>query len=123
MTKISKSVIQKDGKYLLLKRSTESKSFPGLWDFAGGKDDPGETPEQSVIRETKEETTFDIDPGPMVKETEYHDDQFDLLLRYFEPTVISGELTLSHEHTEIKWVSQDEIVDLETHPSVPLFFE
>ena len=61
MLEVSKSVISKEGKYLLLKRADHSRNFPSLWDFAGGKDDLGETPKESVVRETLEETCFEID--------------------------------------------------------------
>ena len=123
MIKISKSIIEKDGEYLLLKRSDTSKSFPGLWDFAGGKDNPGETPEQSVVRETKEETDFDVEPGEMVKKAEYHDDQYDLLFHYFTPTILSGQLKLSHDHSGFKWVPKDEIKNFDLHPCVILYFD
>jgi len=122
MIEISKSVIQKDGKFLLLKRALSSKSYPGMWDFAGGKHDPGETPEQAVIRETREETSYEIDPGKEIKKEEYHDEQHDLLFHYFVPTVLSGKLKLSYDHSEFKWVTKSEMENFELHPSVKLFF-
>lgn len=123
LLEISKSVIKREGRYLVLKRAMESKSFPGLWDFAGGKHDPGETSSESVIRETKEETNYDIKPGREIKTEEYHDDQFDILFHFFEPQVIGGELELSHDHSEYKWLTPEEISDLDLHPAVKLYFE
>ena len=123
MIEISKSVIQKNGKFLLLKRASHSKSYSDMWDFAGGKHDPGETPTQAVIRETKEETSFDIEPGNEIRTEEYHDEKHDLLFHYFTPKILSGDLTLSPDHSDFKWLSKEEMKDFELHPSVKLFFE
>jgi 8-oxo-dGTP diphosphatase len=123
MIEISKSIIKKNGKFLLLKRASHSKSYPNLWDFAGGKHDSGETPKQAVIRETKEETSYDINPGEEIKKAEYHDEKHDLIFHFFIPKIISGDLTLSSEHSEYKWLTQEKIKDFELHPSVKLFFD
>lgn len=122
MIEISKSVIQKNNKYLLLKRASHSKSYPDLWDFPGGKHDPGETTEQAVIRETKEETSYGIKPGKEIQKQEYHDEKHDLLFHYFIPEIISGDLKLSSEHSDFKWVSEEEMKNLDLSPSVRLFF-
>jgi len=123
MIEISKSVIQKNEKYLLLKRASHSKSYPGIWDFPGGKHGPGETPEQAVTRETKEETAFIINPGNELKTKKYHDDKQNLLFHYFIPQILSGDLTLSPDHSDFIWVKKEEAQNLELHPSVKLFFE
>ncbi|MCK5629660.1 MAG: NUDIX hydrolase [Nanoarchaeota archaeon] len=123
MIEISKSVIQKDSKFLLLKRASHSKSYPDMWDFAGGKHDPGETPEEAAIRETKEETSYDIEPGIEIRTEEYHDKKHDLLFHYFTPKILSGDLTLSPDHSDFKWLSKKEMKSFELHPSVKLFIE
>ncbi|MFA5022303.1 MAG: NUDIX domain-containing protein [Patescibacteria group bacterium] len=123
MIEISKAVIQKNGKFLLLKRASHSKSYPNMWDFAGGKHDAGETPEQSVIREVKEETAFDLDPGPEVKTIHYQDEQFDLLFHYFIPKNISGSLKISPDHSEYKWFTKKEVNFLKLHPAVKEYFK
>ena len=122
MIEISKAVIEKEGKYLLLKRASHSKSYPDLWDFTGGKDDPGETHEESVIRETQEETSFVIDPGKEIKTIPYKDEKHDLLFHYFVPQPVEGEIKLSDDHSEYKWFSLEEIKILELHPAVRLYF-
>ena len=123
MIEISKSVIQKNGKFLLLKRASFSRSYPDLWDFAGGKHEPGEIPEQAVIRETKEETSYDINPGPELKKEEYHDEKHDLLFHFFTPEIISGDLKLSRDHSDFGWVTKEDMKNLKLHPSVDLFFK
>lgn len=122
MLKISKAIIIKDSKYLLLKRAPISASFPDLWDFAGGKHDLNETSVDSVIRETKEETSFDIKPGEIEKELEYHDEKFDLIFYFFNIKSYSGNLKLSTDHIEYLWLSKEEIKKYKLHPSVKLYF-
>jgi 8-oxo-dGTP diphosphatase len=122
MISISKAVIKSEEKYLLLKRAEHSRSFPGVWDFAGGKDDIGETPEESVTRETKEETSLEITSGEEVKRAEYHDEHFDLLFHYFSPKILSGNVSLSPDHEDFIWASEEEIQNLALHPSVRCFF-
>ena len=58
-------VLIKDGKTLLGQRP-EHKSLPGLWEFPGGKIELGETPEQALRRELKEELAIEADIGPHV---------------------------------------------------------
>ncbi len=123
MLEISKAVIQKDGKYLLLKRASNALSFPGLRDFTGWKDDPGETHTQSVMREVKEETSYDIIPWDEMKRAEYHDKKYDLSFHYFIPASVRGEIRLSDEHSDLLRATLEEIKNLELHPSVPLFFD
>ncbi len=123
MIEISKAVIQKNKKFLLLKRATHSKSYPNLWDFASGKHNSNETPEKSVTRETKEKTDFDINPGPEIKTVRYQDKYFDLLFHYFIPSITSGEIKISKDHSEYKWVTKEEINFLKLHPSVKEYFK
>ncbi len=119
--KISKAVIEKDGKYLLLKRATSS--YPDTWDFTGGINDKNETSTEAVIRETKEETALDIEPGEEIKKAFYVDDNFELTFHYFIPESISGTLKLSNDHSEYIWKTKEELKELDLHPSVSKFFE
>ncbi len=122
MIEVSKAVIQEDGKYLLLRRASHSASHPDLWDFPGGKHNAGESSRESVIREVKEETSFDIEPGEEIKKVSYQDDRYDLLFHYFAPSLVSGDLKLSPDHSEYKWVGVGDLGGLKLHPSIKLFF-
>ena len=55
---VAAGLIDADGRILLSQRP-ESKSMAGLWEFPGGKVDPGESPEQALIRELQEELGID----------------------------------------------------------------
>lgn len=123
MFEISKAIIKQNNKYLLLKRASHSKTFPDTWDFAGGKFDKGETPIEALIRETKEETNFDIEKAEELFQLMYKDNNHHLLLHYFKPIHLEGNFKLSHEHSIYNWFSEKEIKKLDLHPSVILYFE
>jgi len=58
------ALIDVDGRVLLTQRP-EGKSMAGLWEFPGGKVDPGETPEAALARELEEELAIKVDPGDL----------------------------------------------------------
>ena len=60
MTQTAAAAIIQNKKILLLKRSQSTKKYPGCWTFPGGKSEKNETPEETVIREVKEETSLDF---------------------------------------------------------------
>jgi 8-oxo-dGTP pyrophosphatase MutT (NUDIX family) len=60
MVNISSALIIKDKKILLNLRAKGVEKFPSYWGFPGGKNDDGETPEEAVVREVKEEIGLDF---------------------------------------------------------------
>jgi ADP-ribose pyrophosphatase YjhB (NUDIX family) len=121
MIHISKAIIEIDGKFLLLKRATTS--YPGTWDFAGGKDDPDETHEESVVRETKEETNYKILPDEEVKTIEYIGEDRRVMFHYFMLKKIEGKFLISQDHSDRMWATKGEIEEMDLHPSVALYFD
>ncbi len=123
MIELAKAVIQKNNQYLLLKRTVKSKNFPELWDFPGGKLEPGETPTQAIIREVEEETALVIIPEKEIKTTSFKRDHLDLFFHYFTPSNHKGNIQLSPDHTAFKWVKKEQMSTLNLHPSVIEFFK
>ena len=119
---LAKAVIREGEKYLLLKRSPDAKVYPDRWDFPGGKLDQGETAEEAVVREVKEETGLDVAFGPRIKQTEYEDTDYILVFYYFIPQSLSGNIRLSDAHSEYQWFAEKEIRDLTCHWSITEFF-
>lgn len=127
MIKPQKAVIKRDGKYLLLLRAAHLATFPEHWDFPGGRLDPGETKEEAVIREVFEETSLAIENPKVVGiyNLEIKKVGFGLVEFTIHTTSnAKGEVKLSDEHTDFKWLTKDEILEITNlHPYIRDYFK
>ena len=78
------------------------------WEFPGGKIEAGETPEQALAREIREELDTEIAVGSQLIQVEYDYPEFHLSMGCYWCTVISGRLTLK-EHEAAKWLRPEEL--------------
>jgi len=107
-----KAVIIQAGKFLVLKRSLHAAHHAGDWDFPGGKLEYGEGPGQGLEREVLEETGLKVKAvRPVFVFAEANKDENDVFI-VWECKKVSGEVKLSHEHTEWKWASKDEALGM-----------
>jgi len=90
--------------------------FKGGWEFPGGKIESGETPEEALVREIREELDTEIEVGELMETVEYDYPTFHLSMQCFWCTVVSGDLVLK-EHAAAKWLSKDELFDVEWLPA------
>ena len=90
--------------------------FKGWWEFPGGKIEVGETPEQALAREIKEELTADIEVGELIHTIEYDYPKFHLSMDCFWAEVKSGQLVLK-EAEAAKWLAFDEIDSVKWLPA------
>lgn len=90
--------------------------FKDGWEFPGGKMEAGETPEQALARELREELAVEVKVGDFICTVEYDYPKFHLTMHCFFCTVISGELKLL-EHEAAKWLSKTELHDIAWLPA------
>jgi 8-oxo-dGTP diphosphatase len=115
------ALIDADGRVLLAQRP-EGKSMAGLWEFPGGKVEPGETPEAALIRELKEELGIDVSLACLAPFTfashAYAD--FHLLMPLFVCRRWQGTIA-PHEGQALKWVRPAKLSEYPMPPAdVPL---
>ena len=82
--------------------------FKGGWEFPGGKVEPGETPEDAIVREIREELDIEIEVERYIDIIEYDYPKFHLSMDCFLCRIISGDLILK-EHEAAKWLGKDEL--------------
>ena len=90
--------------------------FKDGWEFPGGKIEPGETPQQALAREIKEELDTEIEVGDYLETVEYDYPTFHLSMDCFFCTIKSGELVLK-EHEAAKWLTAETLDSVDWLPS------
>jgi 8-oxo-dGTP diphosphatase len=115
------ALIDQDGRVLIAQRPA-GKSMAGLWEFPGGKLDPGETAEEALVRELREELSIETSQSclaPLTFNSHCYDD-FNLLLMLFVCRKWSGIVT-SLESQEFKWVKPRSLTKFHMPPAdIPL---
>jgi 8-oxo-dGTP diphosphatase len=106
-------LINEEGKLLILKRSTDSKTNPGKWEFPGGKVDQGESFDQALVREVYEETQLKIALDHVVGVSEQNLHLIRAVHIIMSGKIIEGQLTLSDEHEGYAWVFFENLPEYE----------
>ena len=120
MIKVVAALIEKDGKYLIARRSTGDENVLGKWEFPGGKVQENETEEHAIEREIKEEFELNIKAIRFVTNSIYEYPGKTIDLRLYECKYLSGEFHL-HDHSEYKFVKKEDIVKYDLCPAdIPL---
>ena len=100
------AIIKKENKIFATQRG--SGEFKGGWEFPGGKIEPGETPQNALIREIIEELDTTIQVNELVDIVEYDYPKFHLTMHCFLCKLVSGDLVLK-EHQDAKWLDKNEL--------------
>lgn len=101
-----------DGLLLVLRRHDNDEHRPGLWDLPGGQVDVGEDPRMAAMREAKEEAGIDLyNLYPIHVASRVHDD-CQVIKTVFTTDEYDGAITLSDEHTEFRWITPNQFVNL-----------
>ena len=108
------ALIIKDNKIFVTQRGYGE--FKDFWEFPGGKIEEGETEEEALKREIKEELDTIIEVKELFKEIDYDYPNFHLHMKIFISKIKEGKLTLV-EAEDSKWTSKDEIKNLNWLPA------
>jgi len=111
------ALIDADGRVLLARRP-EGKAMAGLWEFPGGKVEPGETPEAALIRELDEELGIDVSANCLAPFTfaSHGYEDFHLLMPLYVCRVWSGRLA-PREGQQTAWVRPERLADYPMPPA------
>ncbi|MFK0300413.1 (deoxy)nucleoside triphosphate pyrophosphohydrolase [Brevundimonas sp. NPDC090276] len=114
---VAVALVDPDGRVLIAKRP-EGKQLAGMWEFPGGKVEPGERPEQALIRELKEELGIDVNEAclaPFVFASHAYE-SFHLLMPLYLCRRWSGVVT-AKEHAGLAWVKPNKLGDYPMPPA------
>lgn len=112
--RVSAAVIHRDGKIFATQRGYGE--YKGKWEFPGGKREEGESGEEALEREIREELDSKVKIEKLICTTDYDYPTFHLTMDVYLSTLIEGKLTLL-EHEDAQWVSLDSIDDLDWLPA------
>lgn len=104
--RVAAAVISENGKILATQRGYGA--YKDFWEFPGGKIEAGETPEQALIREIKEELAVTVRIERFLTTAEYDYPEFHLSMDCFLCTIAEGEPALL-EHESAAWLSADRL--------------
>ena len=108
------AIIIENGKVFATQRGYGE--FKDGWEFPGGKIEPGETPEEAIVREIKEELDTEVEVIELLDTVEYDYPNFHLSMGCFICKIKSGDLVLK-EHEAAKWLTKDTLGSLEWLPA------
>ena len=107
------AIIFREEKVLCVQRTEHEKEYVSLkWEFPGGKIEVGESREEALVREIREELSVDIEDAEFLMTVEHTYPDFHLTMHVYTGVVTKGEITLN-EHIALKWLSVDELDQLD----------
>ena len=117
--RVTAAIIRHSSKVLLARRRTGSH-LEGLWEFPGGKIELGETPEECLARELREEFELEATVGAFVASSCYRYGQKEIELLAYEVELGPGQLILN-SHDEVRWVPVKDLCSIDLAPAdVPI---
>ncbi len=111
IVKVAAAILEKEGKFLITRRHRHSH-LGHLWEFPGGKLEVGETPQDCIIRECKEEIGLEIRPLHLYREVEHCYPEVSVHLYFFICQIISGKAK-ALDCAGIAWASPEELKNYE----------
>jgi mutator protein MutT len=115
ITEVVAALIWDQNKFIICQRPA-NKARGMLWEFVGGKVEPGETKEQALIRECREELAITLLVGDVFMEVDHVYPDLTIHLTLFNAAITSGT-PQKLEHNDIRWITVDEIAQYEFCPA------
>lgn len=106
----------RDGDKFLICRRPANKARGFLWEYVGGKVEPGETKQEALIRECREELNITISVGDIFIDVTHEYPDITIHLTLFNAKIKSGTITLK-EHSAARWITSDEISNYKFCPA------
>lgn len=106
------AVFQNEEGHFYCARRKDEGPLALKWEFPGGKIEAGETHQEALIREIKEELNTDIKLNDFIMTVKHQYKNFHLTMHAYYATIINGSLT-QNEHTGAKWLSKAELDQLD----------
>ena len=115
MTEVVAALIWRGGRFLICQRPAH-KARGLLWEYVGGKVEPGETREQALVRECREELAVTVSVGEVFYEVVHEYPDLTIHLTLFHAGLDEQEITLL-EHNDARWITPEEIPDYDFCPA------
>ena len=115
ITEVAAALIWQDGKFLICQRPAD-KARALLWEFVGGKLEPGETGEEALVRECREELDMTVAVSGIFTDVTHEYPDLTVHLTLYHCTIAEGEPRLL-EHADMAWITSDEIEKYEFCPA------
>ena len=115
MTEVVAALIWAENKFMICQRPAH-KARGLLWEFVGGKVEPGETKPQALIRECREELAVELNVGDVFMDVFHEYPDLTVHLTLFHASIARGE-PQRLEHNDIRWITVSEIPDYDFCPA------
>ncbi|WP_230398077.1 (deoxy)nucleoside triphosphate pyrophosphohydrolase [Novisyntrophococcus fermenticellae] len=114
MIEVVAAIIIQEGKVFATQRGYGE--FKDGWEFPGGKIEKGETPEEALKREIKEELDVSVSVGGLLETVEYDYPNFHLRMRCYLSTIETGDVLLK-EHEDARWLGKSDLYSVAWLPA------
>ncbi|KAB3526358.1 (deoxy)nucleoside triphosphate pyrophosphohydrolase [Alkaliphilus serpentinus] len=116
MLDVAAIILENESKEVLIARRRKGIAMEGLWEFPGGKIEEGESPQDCLVRELKEEMELDIEVQDYVGESIHSYEDFVIRLMAYRGRILRGEIKLV-DHDKILWVKPLELKEIALAPA------
>ena len=112
--RVAAAIIRHDGKIFATERGYGA--WKDYWEFPGGKIEPGESPEEALKRELREELAVEVSVGELFATVEHDYPAFHLSMRCHFCALLEGAVTL-REHRDARWLDADSLRSVDWLPA------